>query len=272
MINKKDSKDIDSHYSHEFAPLIHHEKWEQGTPIDYHEYKVVTTMKAADGGTMPCVTSHAETFNIALSHLFYKNSDKGLREVFRWNQRRKSTEVISVQMVNSMLGKTRYEHSKSGSPAIDNNLVDAIFARKEHTNEIDALVYNFNHNTLDYEAAEDISLTFKVSLPVGHTIYYRSLEYGKEQNDLQVFLKNEPTSGWIAAGFDWKGDPSRTLNKTGKKAWKRFTNPNKEKWSAWHRVITTAPQSGSGSVVNISIKLASFSFQKIKLRERLEKQ
>lgn len=268
LINLKSFRDISAKYSKDFSPLINHPKWNPNATIEYHEYNVVTTMNAPDGGTLSCVTSHDQTYQVALSQLFYEKKSKGLNEIFRWGQRPSSTEEISVELVNTMLGKTRYSHTITGSPVINShNLINATFAKDSTTHQYDVIVYNYNANSLDYKASEPVTLSFITDLPVGTQLFYRDITYGEAQNDLQMFMKEEPTSGWIANGYDWKGDPTRTLNEAGKAAWSNFVNPNKTEWSIWKSITTEAPTSGTGSVINIATKLSSFSFQKFEIKD-----
>ncbi len=266
LINNKSFRDISAKYSKDFAPLIDHPKWNSDATIEYHEYNVVTTMTSPDGGTLSCVTSHDQTYQVALSQLFYDKNSKGLNEIFRWAQRPSSKEEISVELVNTMLGKNRYSHVKAGTPTISTNIINATFAKDEQTHQYDILAYNYNANSLDYKASESVKLSFVTDLPVGTQLFYRDLSYGEAQNKLQMFMKNEPSSGWIKSGYDWKGDPTRTLNEAGQLAWNSFVNPNKTEWSMWKSITTEAPTSGMGSVINIATKLSSFSFQKFEIK------
>jgi hypothetical protein len=164
----------------------------------------------------------------------------------------------------------RYSHVSTGTPAISANIINATFAKDEDSHQYDALVYNYNANSLDYKTGETVALSFVTDLPPGTQLFYRDIIYGEEQNDLQVFMKDEPSTGWIANGFDWKGDPTRTLNEAGETAWSSFTNPNMVEWSMWKSITTEVSESGTGSIINITTELSSFSFQKFEIKEAKE--
>lgn len=262
MINTE--RNIPNKYTELFAPLTTHTKWNANATCDIMEYSVVIGMSAPDGGSyLNCVTSHTELVNIAYSHLFYKNEDKGLQGIFRWGNRPSNSNPPSIEAVNSMVGKILYETSITGTKAISTNQVNAIFAKSETEDKFDALIYNSNPSSLNYQTEETVKISFTTNLPVGTKFSYRNSTYGKEQNALQNFLLNEPTTGWVKSGWDKKGDPSRTLNTEGAVAWATFKNPSEYAYSAWSSVFTTArTDGGTGSVVIVNTQLASFSFKK----------
>jgi hypothetical protein len=237
------------------------------------EYAVIIGMSAPDGGSyLTSVTSHTEVANIVLSHVFYKNEDKGLEKVFRWGQRPGDEETISIAMLKSMKGKTRFETQISGKTKNNNNQLDAIFSLDEKKKSVDVLLYNFNHQSLDYLQVEPLVLSFITDFPVDSKLKFRSYSYGKEQNKFQKFLENEPKSGWILPGFDKKGSPSRILNEEGKIAWAKFKDLNQDIFTSWDK-ITTSPRvdGGKGSVISISTQLPSFAFQKFEFRLKKNK-
>jgi uncharacterized repeat protein (TIGR02543 family) len=267
VINQ-DSRTMDTKYDKLFAPLINHPKWNEDASIDLMEYKAVTTMNGADGkGTIGCETSHREIVELAFSNQFYRNEDKGLERIYRWNNRTGSTNPINIEMVNTMVGKTRYTTQTSGVPILENNELDAIFSKDETKDVFDVIIYNYNASSLDYNDEEPVELSFIADLPVGTILNYRYLNHGKEENKLQNFLENEPPSGWIKSGFNAMGEPSRVLNEAGILAWENYTNSNPSSFSEWVDITTQArTDGGEGSVVKIETELASFAFKKFEFR------
>jgi hypothetical protein len=210
--------------------------------------------------------------NIVLSHVFYKNEDKGLEKVFRWGQRPGDEEAPSIATLKSMKGKIRFETEISGKAKNINNQLDAIFSQDEKKKTIDVLLYNFNHVSLDYLQEEPVVISFITDLPAGCKLKYRSYSYGKEQNKFQKFLENEPKSGWILPNFDKKGSPSRILNEDGKIAWAKFKDVNQDTFTSWNK-ITTSPRidGGKGSVISITTQMPSFAFQKFEFQKKNKK-
>ncbi|WPR70119.1 carbohydrate-binding protein [Flavobacterium sp. NG2] len=269
LINNSTDRNISQKYIKLFAPLINNPKWNPNAKFDMMEYAIVTTMDGADGlGYINCATPHTEIINLAYSNVFYRNSNKGLQNFFRWGQRPTSIEVPSIAVLKTMTGKNRYETTITGSPSVTGNQIDALFSKSATEKDVvDVLVYNLNASSLNYQNDESIRISFNSELPVGTVLKYRNLTYGKDQNDLENFLKNEPTSGWIKSGFDRRGDPSRTLNTAGAAAWASYTNPNPYAFNDWSYVTTTArTDGGSGSLVTINTSLSSFSFKKYEFR------
>ncbi len=268
LINGVKQRDVAKKYETLFAPLINNPKWNKRAVCDIMEYAVIIGMGAPDGGSyLSSATSHTEVANLVLSNMFYKNEDKGLEKVFRWGQRSGDTEVPSIETLKTMTGNIRYQTNITGNAVNKNNDLDAIFSQSVKGNKFDVLVYNFNSNSLDYVKDEPLTISFTTDLPVGTKLKYRSIKYGKSENKFQEFLENEPKSGWVLPDFDRKGSPSRILNEAGKAAWKNYKNSNPENFTSWDK-LTTTPRTdgGKGSLVSISTKLPSFSFQKFEFQ------
>lgn len=268
LIGGVEDRNMAIKYDKYFAPILNNPKWDTNATFDIMEYVVVTTMDGGDGkGYINCVSPHAELINVAYSNLYYKNESKGLQNIFRWGQRPTSINPPSIEILKTMVEKNRYQTTISGTAATVNNQIDAIFSQNGQGDEIDVMVYNLSASTLSYLNEESVTLSFHSNLPVGTVLKYRNMAYGKDQNDLENFLKNEPSSGWIKSGFDRKGDPSRTLNTEGASAWTSYKNPNPHTFTNWTYVTTTArTDGGSGSLVIISTTLPSFAFKKFEFR------
>ncbi len=266
LINSSTDRDFTTKYNIYYKPIVENPKWNSNATCDVMEYSIVTTMGAPDGkGYLTVATPHADIINLAYTNVFYDNANKGLRSFYRWGTRPTSTESVGIAMLKSMNGNTRFLTNNTGSPAISTNKLDAIVT-KGNNNSIDAIVYNYNSSSLNYQADETVKLYFLVDLPVGSVVKYRSLTYGKNQNDLENFLLNEPSSGWIKAGFDRRGDPSRTLNTAGAAAWANYTNPTTEAFGSWANVTTTdRTGSGNGSEIKLNATLGSFSLKKYEI-------
>ena len=252
-------------YITNFAPLINNPKWNPATTIDIMEYNTVTTMNGADGrGTIPCLTTHSEIVELSFSNTFYKNNDKGLESIFRWGFRPGDEDPDAIKELNTLVGMVRYKTNISGNPSTATNELDAIFA-KNQVDGYDALIYNYNSNSLNYVNPETVTVSFITDLPVGTDIYYRSKSYGKENNKLQNFLINN--SHFVKSGFDDRGDPERTLTPEGYTAYQAYVNPKPHVFSVWKNLITTARTDGGvGSVVTLSTEIGSFAFEKFEFR------
>ncbi len=265
IVNNARSLNLGVKYDQLFAPLINHPKWNANAKIDVMEYAPIISIAPPenDGGSFfRAATTHAELVDLSFSHDFYKNRDKGFDQIYRWGTRSGRDDGV-VAVINNMVGKTRYETNISGSPAISTNRLDAIFAKGNAENKFDVLVYNFNDSSLNYRDAEAVEVSFNLDVPVGSKIYYRSAVYGKEQNNLQAFLEDEPASGWVKPGWDRRGTPERILNAAGLAAWANYVNPTPYTFSDWIN-ITTIPRTdgGSGSLISLQTEMPSFAYKK----------
>lgn len=264
LINDADVRDVSKKYDELFASLVSHPKWNHKATLDIMEYSVVISMSAPDGGVfLNCASSHAELINLGFSTMFYKNQASGLNKIFRWGQITNSIDPPGIEVLNTMIGKIRFETEVSGNPTVSGNQLDAIFAKGEKDEIFDVLLYNINGSSLNYENEEPVIISFATALPIGVKVLYRNLLYGKEQNNLQNFLKNEPPLGWVKKGWDRNGDPSRILNESGLTAWKLYENPNSYKFSDWRSITTVArSDGGKGSLIKIKTQIPSFAFKK----------
>lgn len=266
IIDNSALRDINGKYSKNFEPLINNPKWNPETTIDIMEYATVTTMKGADGkGYITCETSHREIVELIFSNTFYKNKDKGLEFIYRWGNRTGSENPDGIKELDAMQGLVRYETSISGNPNTSTNELDAIFAKNEAKDEYDVLIYNYNSSSIVYKTNETVEVSFSTDLPVGTKLYYRSKSYGKENNKLQNFLINN--ANYVMNGFDSKGNPNRTLTEVGYTAYQNYENPNPHQFTEWKSIATKARTNGeSGSEVEISTEIGSFSFEKFEFR------
>ncbi|WP_282122072.1 InlB B-repeat-containing protein [Algibacter mikhailovii] len=268
VIGNSNLRNMNGKYDKLFADLVNHPKWNSNAIIDLMEYNTVTTMNGADGkGTISAETSHAEIVEMYFSNIFYKNRDKGLDLIYRWNNRTGSQEAPAISALNTMNDKIHYTTTISGTPQTSTNDLDAIFSRKENATEFDVLIYNYNNNSLTYRDSENINVSITTELPVGTTLYYRSIAYSKGNNKLQNFLDDNSGLGYVKSGFDEKGDPNRTLTEAGLAAYEAYDNPNPHAFSEWKSITTTARNGGdSGSVISVDTELPSFAFEKFEFR------
>ncbi|NRD23034.1 T9SS type A sorting domain-containing protein [Winogradskyella litoriviva] len=255
-------------YNHLFADLVNHPEWDASATIDLMEYATVTTMNGADGnGFINAETSHAEIVELYFSNIFYKNKEEGLDLIYRWGNRTGSQDPPGISILNSMNGKVHYTTDISGTPETSTNDVDAIFAKKDGATEYDVLVYNYNNNSLNYIYNEEVNVSITSELPVGTTLYYRSISYDKTNNKLQNFLEENSGQAYVMSGFDDKGDPERILTEAGLAAYEAYENPNPHQYSNWESIVTTVRDDGeSGSVISVQTEVPSFAFEKFEFR------
>ena len=268
VIGNNNLRNMKGKYDKLFADLVNHPKWNSNATIDLMEYNTVTTMQGADGkGTIPAETSHAEIVELYFSNIFYKNRDKGLELIYRWNNRTGSQEAPAISALNSMNDKVRYATTISGTPQTSTNDIDAIFSRKENAKEFDVLIYNYNNNSISYRNSENVNVSFSTELPEGTNLYYRSIAYSKDNNKLQNFLDDNSGLGYVKSGFDEKGDPNRIFTEAGLAAYEAYENPNPHKYSEWKSIVTTARNDGkSGSIISVDTEIPSFAFEKFEFR------
>lgn len=271
IISRPDFRMMDQKFEELFGELVNHPKWNKDATLDLMEYATITSMNALGNGFVNCATSHKEVVELAFSNQFYKNQAHGIEYIYRWGNREGSTDPVAISVLNTMVGMTYYKHTDLGIMALSDNDVDAIFTKDSASHAYDVLIYSFNAQTLDYQTPESVTVSVRTDLPVGTTMYCRSLTYGKANNKLQCFLENEPETGWVKEGYSRRGDASRILNKEGRRAYRKYENPNPHQFGAWHEVTTTAcPAGKSGSLIEVDAELPSFAFEKFEFRMTVE--
>ncbi|WP_418262569.1 GH39 family glycosyl hydrolase [Flavobacterium faecale] len=272
LINNAKSRNLSTKFEELFADLVHHPKWNKDAIIDVMEYSVVIGMAPPepDGGNfLRCESAHSELMNIGFTNMFYKHDASNLQKIYRWGQREGAVDPPSIEILKTMEGKTRYETLITGKATIDNNQLDAIFAKSKKDHDYDVLVYNVNPSTLVDQKEELVTITFTTDLAVGTVLNCRNIVYSKEQNDLQTFLLDEPATGWVKPKWDKNGDPSRILNKDGKTAWAKFKNPNSYEFTDLKKVVTMPRKDGlKGSVVELTTTMPSYSFKKFEFSKK----
>ncbi len=266
IIGNKKHRDMEGKFEELFGGLVNHPKWNAETKIDLMEYATVTKM-VGPNGYVNCSTSHREIVELEFSNQFYANKDKGLSRIYRWGNRKGSEDRPAIKTLKTMVGKTHYKTTSSGSPAESKNTLKAIFAKKQNASNYDVLVYNYNANSLAYKEKEAVRISFTTKLPVGSLLYYRSMAYGEAHNGLQNFLKDHGAS--LKKESDNKGDAKHILNKAGQAAYKLYENPNPHKFGVWKKVRTIAPTNGgTGSVIQVETEIPSFAFEKLEFRSK----
>jgi len=268
VLGNSNLRNMSIKYDGLFADLINHPEWNANATIDLMEYATVTTMNGADGnGFINAETSHAEIVELYFSNIFYKNKDNGLDLIYRWGNRTGSQDPPGISILNSMNGKVHYTTDISGTPETSTNDIDAIFSKNDNATEYDALIFNYNNNSLNYVDNEAVNVSFTSALPEGTTLYYRSISYDKTNNKLQNFLDENSGLGYVMSGFDGKGDPNRILTEAGLAAYDAYENPNPHQFSTWQSIVTTPRTDGeSGSIISLDTEIASFAFEKIEFR------
>ena len=269
IVNNNRSLKLAQKYNQLFAPLTNHAKWNKDAKLDVMEYAPIISIAPPqpDGlSFLRAATTHAELVDLVFSHMFYKNNNKGLEFIYRWGIRT-GRDDGAIAVVNSMVDKTRFVTTISGTPAINSNKIDAIFAKDEEGNKIDAIVYNFNDSSINYRDSEVVNVSFNLEVPVGTKMYFRDAVYGKKQNKFQAFLENEPASGWIKNGWSRNGTPKRVLNSAGLAAWENYKHETPYKFNDWAGVTTVArTTSGVGSTVTLQSKIPSFGYRKFEFQ------
>ncbi len=268
IIGNSNLRNMRTKFDKLFADLVNHPKWNNNATIDLMEYATVTTMNGADGkGFINAETSHAEIVELSFSNMFYKNKENGLEFIYRWGNKVGTEDPPAITSLNTMNNKIHYTSNVSGTPNNSNNDLDAFFAKSETDTEYDVLIYNYNGSSLTYRDNEVVNVTFTSELPVGTTLYYRSLSYSKANNKLQNFLDDNSGSGYVKSGFNDRGSPDRILTEAGLAAFDAYDNPNPHAYSEWKSIITTARNDGeSGSVISVDAELPSFAFEKFEFR------
>jgi len=265
IINNSRHINLEHKYKELFEPLVNNPKWQKGTLLDVMEYTPVVSIKGR--GFLKAATTHAQIVDLAFSHMFYKNQDKGLGKIYRWGMRKNWKNTGVIAQLDPMVGSCRYVTQHTGLPVFKSNTVDALFT-KTNNKSFDAIVYSYNNTDLKNNKPEVVKLRVNTKLPVGTLLYYQKAVYSKVQNKFQSFLDNEPDSGWFKPKMNTRGEPKKVLNKAGLLAWKNFKHQTPYAFSQSLVVKTQARPDGKkgSSVVIDHIDLPSFSYIKFKFR------
>jgi hypothetical protein len=184
-----------------------------------------------------------------------------------------------------MVGKNRFNGQRSGEPNESTNKIGGIFAADDDLKSIDAMIYNFSTDP-EYVADEPVNLSLTVPARVGSRYAYRVLSYDRENNAQQQFVRSHPEAGkrvneggWITNRVksdsrnptDKNGDFNRILEEPGKSRWKKekelLQREFLPKWSETKFIKSGRGRARNSSTLNLTLKLPSFSFQKIEFRK-----
>ena len=274
--NKSNHVDMDRIYRVDFKPFVDAPGWQPHMRLEIPEYSLFTE-KDDDGYNMGVGTSHNPAFVTMMAKMLHGNS---IINVHNWGNHYDDPVFLALE---GMLAKDRYAGQKAGSPNDPDNKIDGIFAIGGDRTSVDVMIFNYNADPA-YIADETVNLSFTVPLPAGTVNEYRIAVCDQANNPHYQFVQEYPLAGlweseggWVInrinPGSTYQTDKNGLLDQilitTGKNLWnsKKSTYPGYKSlvWSDWNP-ITTSAGSGSGSTLELTIPLSSFSFQKIEFR------
>jgi hypothetical protein len=175
-----------------------------------------------------------------------------------------------------MVSARRYQGRQWGSPSVDGNKIDAIFARGADESSYEFLVFNYNADP-EYRQTESLKISMKLSVPPGTKFEVRSSLYVGNRNSFQQFVADHPKAGrweteggWVKDGYRKAGQLDFIMNDEGvrvsEKKSRDYVKFNELKWSKWHPGTTKLSGSQGNSIVAITAPLPSFSFHAYSVR------
>ncbi|MBK1879373.1 GH39 family glycosyl hydrolase [Pelagicoccus mobilis] len=272
--DKEDSVDMDIVYREQIEPIQHHPDWRPGALFEIHEFWGLSQFR--NGEFVWLSNSYSSSLFASISKMVLEND---IKQVHLWGNIRDGLvepNVLTQKALRSMQGMDRYTNTTSGSPSIEGNMINGIFARSAESENYDALIFNYNKKSMDYQEDEAVQTVFKVNTPPNTQYSFRVATYGKDECAFQQFAvdfpkatKHESDGGWIKDSYDTNGTPYIMLVKEGVDTFVentyRYTHLNDLQWSEWE---TTASEysDDEGSLIRIQTQLPSFAFQKIEVR------
>lgn len=272
--NKEDSVDMDRVYREQIEPIQRHPDWNPNALFEIHEFWGLSQFRK--GEFVWLSNSYSSSLFASIAKMVLEND---IRQVHLWGNIRDDLvepNVLTQKALISMQGKDRFENHASGSPAIDGNMINGIFATEPEEHGYDALIFNYNKKSIDYQEAETVETVFKVNTPPNTEYRYRIATYGKDECAFQQFAVDFPKAtqyesdgGWIKDTYDKNGTPYIMLIKEGVDTFienaSRYTHLNDLQWSEWKTVSSEAIGDKDTSQIRIGTMLPSFAFQKIEL-------
>lgn len=275
--NKPRQIDLERVYKDDFQPFLNARGWPRQARLEIPEHSLFTEPAPKIG--IGVGTSHHRAFDIMTAAWVYQHS---IGQVHTWGDK---TNLISYLALKTMVGKNRFNGQRSGEPNESTNKIGGIFAADDDLKSIDAMIYNFSTDP-EYVADEPVNLSLTVPARVGSRYAYRVLSYDRENNAQQQFVRSHPEAGkrvneggWITNRVksdsrnptDKNGDFNRILEEPGKSRWKKekelLQREFLPKWSETKFIKSGRGRARNSSTLNLTLKLPSFSFQKIEFRK-----
>lgn len=269
--------DLERAYQKSFLPFVSARGWPSHARLEIPEHSLFT--EPAPNIGIGVSTSHVSAFNVMFAKWVYEHS---IGQVHSWGDK---TDAISYQAIGTMLGKNRFDSQRTGQPKVATNKIDAIFAATEDQDRIDVLVYNFSPDP-DYVDEETVNLSLTVPSRPGTRYAYRLLNCGQRNNAQWQFVQRHPEAGkrineggWITNRVkpdsknptDKNGDFKRILEGPGKSLWKKERDAMEQaslpRWSQTAFTNTDRGSRRNTSTLKLTLKLSSFSFQKVEFQK-----
>jgi len=268
---RPDHINTDSVYSQLIAPFKENPDWDPSAEFHIQEFSL-----RSQPGLIHNLYSHAASHFAMMAKFVY---ERDIQQIYIWEINSLTLfapEVLTMQALKTMLGKTRFAYSKNGSPQNTGNMIDAVFAKDENNQQFDALVYNYNISP-EYVDDEKVELELAIPLPAKTKYQYRSAFYGKEQCAFNRFVIDFPLAavkvsddGWVLDDKDIAGNPLNILNDEGLTVFKteasKYEIYNTLQWTDWENGITLDAGKIGNSKIRLQASLPSFSFQKFEFR------
>lgn len=170
-------------YSKDFAVIKDIPEWNSNAKLEIHEYSLIKSMSKAGNSFQKAPNAHQNAFMVGLMKIIYEHN---MHNVFQWGDGASyfpaSKELLTMQ------GNIYFKNKKEGKQEIEDNYVDAIFAKDGTKNQYNILVYNYNANP-ESETTETIKITATVNIAPKTKIKYRVGQYNKIENTVSW-------SGW----------------------------------------------------------------------------
>ncbi|MDQ8198612.1 hypothetical protein QEH56_10655 [Pelagicoccus enzymogenes] len=273
--DKEDSVDMDIVYREQIEPIQRHPDWNPDALFEIHEFWGLSQYR--DGEFVWLSNSYSSSLFASIAKMVLEND---IKQVHLWGNIRDGLvepNVLTQKALASMLGKHRYANESKGPPAVEGNRIDGIFAADLASDSYDALIFNYNTISNEYQEDEAVETVFEVESSPNAEYRYRVATYGKDECAFQQFAVDFPRAtryesdgGWIKDTYDKNGTPYIMLVKEGVDTFvanaHRYTHLNDLQWSEWKTASQEASDTGETSLIRIQTQLPSFAFQKIELQ------
>lgn len=273
--DQEDSVDMDLVYAAKFAPIQSDPAWNPDAKFEIHEFSALSQFER---GIFSWLTdSYSAALFASISKMVLEND---IRQIHLWGNVYKGLvepNVLTQKALETMKGKDRYTNVALGEPAVEGNMIDGIFASDTENRIYQALVFNYNKKSVEYQEDENVSVLFHVATPSEVRHQHRIATYGKEQCAFQQIKADFPElmtpvseGGLVKDGFDLHGSFNVILTPEGvellEKHIHKYVDANELQWSSWEDTTAESCHDGENSLLRVQTQLPSFAFQIIEVR------
>lgn len=172
--HRKKRVDLEYVYQADFAPVKDIPEWNPAARLEIHEFALIKSMSSRGNSFDNAPNPHREAFTVMLAKMMYEHE---MFDVFRWGT---GKDHIAEQALIPMEDNLYFTSSKSGQPKDQENMIDAIFAFDEFSQQYRVMVYSY-HLQPEATQSEPVTILTKLPYPANTKFQYRHAHYQDEK-------------------------------------------------------------------------------------------